>query len=245
MKRIIVFFLFILLLAAEAGAQNVPLKSRPDFIVLRSGEAIYADKVQYKSPLFKSNHFLLDDSLKYPIEMVNTYQNQEGYFTRISYGGHKDAFAKRILEGPRISKFYSMRTEYNYGTYGYGYGYGMPFSNRRRIYYFSKDNGPLYELTLNNLEQALADSPSSMTLLKRHKRNKLIYTGMSIVGAGVLTYGILNTSNDAGANPNSFPSISPTVYAGAGLIALPFVIQLFQKDKLTQAMEVYNYELKQ
>ncbi|WP_187262242.1 hypothetical protein [Pontibacter beigongshangensis] len=241
LQKIFNLCLFLLTMGLSAEAQSTMGQPRQYFLQLRTGEIVYANKVQIKSPIFKSDYFLLDDSLQYGIELVDTYQSNQGYFTRIAPGSSTDAFAKRISEGPRISKFYSSRNYYNYGYGAYGYGMGMPGHSRRRIYYFSKDHGPLYEYNYNNLQQALADNASSMAILKQYRRNKIIYTGMSIAGAGVLAYGAISSAN---SSQNGYSSISPAVYGGAALIATPFVIQLFQKDKLTQAMEVYNYELR-
>ncbi|MHC2993003.1 hypothetical protein OB13_15970 [Pontibacter sp. HJ8] len=212
------------------------------FVQLRNGQVVYANKLQYKSPIFKQDFFLLDDSLKYMPELVDVYQSSEGYFARVAAGNRFDAFAKRITEGPRISKFYT--TTFDYTSMGYSpYGYGMPRSSRRRIYFFSKDNGPLMTFNQDNLQQALSDNASSMMLLQRHKRERFIFTAMGIAGAGLTTIGILSSSQST-TNPNAV-NISPVVYGGVGLIAIPLVMQLFKKDKLTQAVEVYNYQVVQ
>ncbi|TXK51993.1 hypothetical protein FVR03_02620 [Pontibacter qinzhouensis] len=240
LKNILCLGFLLLVISLKVEAQSTLGQPRQYFVQLRNGEVVYANKVQIKSPIFKSDYFLLDDSLQYNIEIVDTYQNNQGYFTRIAPGSNTDAFAKRISEGPRLSKFYSTRNYYNYGAYGYGMG--MPGHSRRRLYYFSKDYGPLYEYNYNNLQQALSDNASSMALLKQYRRNKIIHTGMSIAGAGVLAYGAISSANSS--QNGGVPSISPAVYGGAALIVTPFIIQLFQKDKLQQAMEVYNYEIR-
>jgi hypothetical protein len=236
---LLVSFLFLITgLTISAQTLNKP------FIQLQTGEVIYANKIQLKSPVFKTNHFLLNDSLKYNPGMVAAYQNQDGYFARVEAGNSYDDFAKRVLDGPRIDKFYTSRTTYDYG-YGYSpYGYGVPRSNRRRIYFFSKDEGPLYLINFENLEQALADNAASMEMLNRYRRDKLINTGVSILGAGLLAAGTLSSLNGA-QGPNGNVSISPLMYAGLGVLGAQFTINLFQKDKLTQAMEVYNYQLRQ
>ncbi|WP_266203543.1 hypothetical protein [Pontibacter kalidii] len=219
------------------------------FIQLQDGQVYYANKLQYKSPIFKSNHFLLDDSLKFNPSMVNVFQSEDGFFARVESGNSYNAFAKRLTDGPRIDKFYTTRTYYDggygYSPYGYGYGgYGMPRTSRKRIYFFSKDNGPLYVMNFDNLETALADNASSMGLLQRYKRDKLINTGVSIVGVGLLAVGAVKSINSSQeVNGNTNLRINPLMYAGAGVLGAQLVINLFQKDKLTQAMEVYNYQL--
>ncbi|MFD2514077.1 hypothetical protein ACFSRY_09385 [Pontibacter locisalis] len=245
MKRNFYFLLFCLLLSATAShAQIGEGRQGRFFLQLQNGQIVYADKLQLKSPIFKSNHFLVNDTLKYNPSMVAAYQNEDGYFARVEAGNSYDDFAKRILDGPRIDKFYTSRTTYDYG-YGYSpYGYGVPRSNRRRIYFFSKDEGPLYIMDYNNLQQALADNAASMDILNKYRRDKLINTGVTILGAGLLAAGAL-VSIDNSNDPNAGVQVSPLMYAGVGVLGAQFVINLFQKDKLTQAMEVYNYQIRQ
>ncbi|MCC9165450.1 hypothetical protein [Pontibacter harenae] len=248
MKKLLSSILLLLSLCMGAQAQTEQAQPARYFIHLNNGQTIYTNKLKYKSPIFKQDYFLVDDTLRYSIQSVNLYQSDEGYFARVSYGSGLDSFAKRVSEGPRISKFYTSTYDYrpNYSPYGfggYGYGYGA-VPSRRRVYFFSKDNGPLIPLNYENLKESLADNASSMALLQRHKRERVISTIVSAVGVGVTAIGVLSSNVTTDVYGNSSAQINPAVYAGAGLIALPFVIKLFQKDKLTQAMEVYNYELK-
>ncbi|RIJ37566.1 hypothetical protein [Pontibacter oryzae] len=244
-SKYLFLLLFCLMLGYTSRAQTGNGQGRY-FVQLQNGQIVYANKVQYKSPIFKSNHFLLDDSLKYNPSVVSVFQNEDGFFARVEAGNSYDSFAKRITDGPRIDRFYTSRTTYDYG-YGYNpYGYGGPRTSRKRIYFFSKDEGPLYIMDYDNLEMALADNASSMALLSRYKKDKLINTGVSIVGAGLLAVGAIKSVNDSQeVNGSTSVNISPMMYAGAGILGAQLVINLFKKDKLTQAVEVYNYQLKQ
>ncbi|MBC5994056.1 hypothetical protein [Pontibacter cellulosilyticus] len=243
MKKLIYLLTFCLAASFSANAQRGEIESTRQgrfFIKQQNGQIVYANKIQLKSPLFKQNHFLLDDSLKYNPTTVAAFQNEQGYFARVDYGNSYDDFAKRVLDGPRIDKFYTSRTVYDYG-YGYSpYDFGGPRTSRRRINFFSKDDGPLYLMDYNNLRDALADNAASLQILQQYRRNKVINTGVSIVGAGLLAIGSLSTINNAQSS-----GVSPLVYAGGGILGAQFVINLFQKDKLTQAMEVYNYQVQQ
>lgn len=237
-NRLYLLLILCLITCTYTSAQN----TKRYFIKLQSGEVVEANKIQLKSPLFKSNYFLLDDSLKYSPAMISTFQNEDGYYARVEPGNNSEAFAKRILEGPRVEKFYASRTVYEgYGYSPYSYGYGMPRSNRKRIYYFSKDGGPLYIFNHENLTQALSDNAASVTLLQKYKRERYISTGMTIVGAGLMALGVLNSQQ----THNGSVKLSPMLYAGAGVLGAQFAINLFQKDKLTQAIHVYNYQVKQ
>lgn len=247
--KLIAYFIALLCLLAGTTA-HAQEKSRPYFLRLQNGEVIQADRIQLKSPIFKTNHFLVNDTLKFNPAMVSAFQNEDGYYARIEAGNSYDSFAKRLLDGPRVDKFATTRDFYDYGSgYSpYGYGYGMPRSSRRRINFFSKDEGPLYELNYQNLLDALGDNEASLALLRKHRKEKLLNTGVSIVGTGLLLLGsYLSVNNTQNQQNQQNPSlqISPVVYAGAGILGAQFVFNLFQKDKLTQAMEVYNYQTRQ
>lgn len=240
-------YLFTLLCLLAGTTSFAQERSRPFFLILQNGEIVEADKIQLKSPIFKTNHFLVNDSLQYNPAMVSAFQNEDGFYARIEPGSSYDSFAKRVLDGPRVDKFSTTQDFYEYGSgYSpYGYGYGMPRTNRRRINFFSKDEGPLYEFNYQNLVDALGDNEASMTLLRKYKKEKLINTGVTIAGAGLLLLGSYMSVEKVPNQPTATVQLSPVVYAGAGILGAQFVFNLFQKDKLTQAMEVYNYQTKQ
>ncbi|RNI32441.1 hypothetical protein EFA69_03715 [Rufibacter immobilis] len=223
------------------------------FVELYNGERIYARKLQFKSPVFKQNFFLLDDSLRYAPETVKYFQNQEGYFARVNAGRRFSDFAQREQAG-RISTYFVYRMDYNsfspgigigmgrYGMGGYGMGgYGMGgygYPSQRRVYYFSKEQGPLEPLTYKNLRVALSDNPGSMESLQDYKRGQNIQTGMYIAGAGFIIAGMQQQFRGT----SSGSSISPLLLVGAGITLLPQIIKLVKKDKLSEAIDLYNYD---
>ena len=228
---LIFFFCLPLFASAQVGSDNDP---RTHFIGLQNGEKVYAKRVQLKNPFLKGSYFLLDDTLRYPLSSVKYYQNDNGYFLR-------------------ISKYYVSKTFYNnmygpyggYGGYGYGgfggYGYGMPSS--RNIYFFTKDDGPLQNYNFENLREALGDNPGSVALLNQYRKGKYVETGLSIAGAAILIYGMSQTFKSYQTSQNG-GSVAPTVYVGAAVISIPWISGLFKKDKITQAVELYNYNQK-
>ena len=232
---------------AQVGSDNDP---RTQFVGLMNGQKVYAKRVQLKNPFLKGSYFLLDDTLRYPLNSVKYYQNDNGYFLRISNPYDRDDFAKRTISG-RISKYYVSKTYYNnmygpyggYGGYGYGgfggYGWGMPSS--RNIYFFTKDDGELQSYNFNNLREALADNPGSVQLLNQYRKGKYVETGVSIAGAAILLYGMSQTFKNYQNSQGQGGSVAPTVYVGAAVISLPWITGLFKKDKITQAVELYNY----
>jgi hypothetical protein len=246
------FLLALLLLLPFFSPGQTPDADDPrsQFVGLNNGQRVYAKRVQIKSPLLKSNYFLLDDSIRFATEAVKYYQNEDGFFLKISDPYGRDDFAERLISG-RISKYYISKTYYNnmYGP-GYGYGgyggfggYGWGGPSRRNIYFFSKDDGPLQSYSFNNLVEAMSDNQGSVAMLERYRTGKRIENGVSLVGAGLLIYGFTQSFRQSS---NLGPGgLSPAVYAGGVMISIPWITGLFKKDRLTQAIELYNYSQKQ
>ncbi|MGV3538653.1 MAG: hypothetical protein ACO1OQ_02520 [Rufibacter sp.] len=233
-------YLLILLGWAAVGStlgQTTSL-GQPYYVELHNGERIYANRLQYKSPLFKQNYFLLDDSLKFAPETVKFFQSQDGFFARLTSGRRHSDFAQREQAG-RISTYFVYRTDYNYspgvGIGGYGYGYGGGYTTQRRVYYFSKDNGPLEPLSYKTLRTALADNPGSLESLQQYKRSQNIQTGMYIAGAGLMFAGFQQQTKSAQG------SYSPLLFVGLGVALLPQILKFVRKDRLSEAIDIYNY----
>ncbi|MBD0327753.1 MAG: hypothetical protein ICV68_15060 [Pyrinomonadaceae bacterium] len=251
MKNLLLLFLLSVITQYTWG-QQVPndLREPGLFIGLANGQRIYARKLQMKSPIFKKDFFIVNDSAQYDLAGVQYFQNEEGFYTRVHNSKRSD-FAKRSSVG-RISKFYTAKTSYNnYGPYGYGgygfggYGYNVPTT--RLVYYFSKDGGPLQDLNYQNLRGALSDNAGSMELLERYRRSKRIETGLTVAGAGLFVYGMINSlkGSSTGTQQNFGQRADPTLYLGLGLAAIPWALRMFKKDHLNEAIELYNYDLAQ
>lgn len=145
MKRLIFSVLLAWAAIGTGWAQQGVTSGQPYFIELHTGERIYAQKLQFKSPVFKQNFFLLDDSLKYAPEAVRFFQDQEGFFARVDAGRRFSNFAQREQAG-RVSTYFVYRTDYSsyspgigigmggYGMGGYGgYGGGYGYPSQRRV----------------------------------------------------------------------------------------------------------------
>ena len=127
MKYPFLLTLLLLLPCFSQGQTTDADDPRSQFVGLNNGQRVYAKRVQIKSPLLKSNYFLLDDSIRFATEAVKYYQNEDGFFLKISDPYGRDDFAERLISG-RISKYYISKTYYN-NMYGPGYGL-------RRIWWF-------------------------------------------------------------------------------------------------------------
>ncbi|WP_225987815.1 hypothetical protein [Rufibacter sp. LB8] len=229
---------------SSAWAQEIGTSSgTPYYVELHNGERVYASKIQYRSPVFKQNFFQLDDSLKYAPESVKYFYNQDGFFARLNAGRRYSDFAQRERAG-KVSTYFVLRTEYNsmgpgfgmgMGGVGVGMGGGYGYPSQRRVYYFSKDDGPLEPMNYRNLRTALADNPGSLESLQQYKRGQNIQTAAYVLGAGLIFAGLQQQFKGNGGGT------SPLLFVGLGVTLLPTLINFGKKDRLTEAIEVYNF----
>ena len=152
----------------------------------------------------------------------------------------------------RISLYATYNTSYNspYGPMGYGgFGYGgfggypygglggYPYGGypTTKTEYFSKDNGPVQNLTLRNLAIATADNAGAQQLLSnaRHYRQSTI--AAYVVGGGLLVAGLLQS-----VRPDNRPGISPLFYAAIPVLVVPLIFQSKQAAAQRQAIALYN-----
>lgn len=246
MVKKIFLLLFITWSAAQSSwAQESTTYSTPYFVELHNGERVFARRIQYKSPIFKQNHFLLDDSVRIIPETVKYFQNQEGYFARVNAGRRYNDFAQREQTG-RVSTYFVIKTDYSnagpsigvgMGGYGMG-GYGGGYPTQRKVYYYSKENGPLEPLTYRNLRVSLADNAGSLEALQQYKRGQNIQTGLYIAGAGIMVAGLQQQFR----GNTSSSSFSPLLLVGLGVTLLPQVLKLVRGDRLSEAIDLYNYQ---
>ena len=105
-----------------------------------------------------------------------------------------------------------------------------------RTEYFSKDNGPIEDLSIKNLQIATLDNAGSQQLLANARRYQT-YTTLSYVGAGgLLLAGVLSSFS---GNSNGF-SVSPLVYAAIPLAIVPLVVGGKSQNNIKQAILLYN-----
>ncbi|SNR68531.1 hypothetical protein [Hymenobacter mucosus] len=215
---------------------------------LKSGQVMRAYDVEIKQPVFGRTFLLLDGQQRFEMDQVRYYEDETGFYVRTTLPGRskRETTLRRDRVG-RIS-LYSITSQqyvnnpYGYSPYGYGrYGGfgGFPYGGYRTVKteYFSKDNGPIENMTIRNLQLAVSDNPGSSQLLSNARRYQTLTT-LSYVGAGgLLLAGVLSsfsTSSNNGFN------ISPLMYAAIPLAIVPLVIGGKQQNSVKQAIMLYN-----
>lgn len=219
---------------------------------LKNGLLYSANDVEVKNPLFGRSYLLLDGQRKFELAEVGFYEDETGHYVRTTLpNSSREATLRREKTG-RIS-LYSITTSqytsgpggFGYPGYGYGgYGYGMggfggyPYGGYRTVKteYFSKDNGPIQNLTTSNLLLATNDNAGAQQLLLDSRRYQQATVASYLVGGGLLVAGLFQSlrPNESGA------SVSPLVYAALPILIVPIVLQGKQANNQRQAIALYN-----
>ncbi|MEL5996641.1 hypothetical protein [Hymenobacter segetis] len=221
---------------------------------LKNGMIYSANDVETKNPLFGRSYLLLDGRQKFEMAEIGFYEDETGHYVRTTLPNSSRETTLRREKTGRISLYSITTSQYSsgpggFGYPGYGYGYGgvgmgyggfggYPYGGYRTVKteYFSKDNGPIQNLTTNNLMLATRDNAGSQELLLESRRYQRLTVGSYVVGGGLLAAGLLQSlrSNDGRAG------ISPLVYAAIPVLIVPIVLQSKQANNQRQAIALYN-----
>src|SRR5688572_21992353 len=107
MRKYILMLLFLVPILASAQTDTITTETTlldetplPEenlsgpFIGLINGQKIRANYIRYKTPLFKPRYFLVNDSMQIAADQVRMYQDETGYYERVSMERTKQEFAK-------------------------------------------------------------------------------------------------------------------------------------------------------
>lgn len=201
--------------------------------------------VETRNPLFGHSYLLLDGQRKVELNEVGFYEDETGHYVRTTLPGASRESTLRREKTGRISLYSTTSTTYsNYtpgmGGIGYG-GFGMsgyggyPYGGYRTIKteYFSKDNGPIQDLSLRNLAVATIDNAGAQQLLADARRYQTYTTASYVAGGGLLIAGLLQSVR-------SSSGVSPLVYLALPVLIVPIVLQSKQAENQKQAITLYN-----
>ncbi|MCA8832629.1 hypothetical protein [Hymenobacter pini] len=235
----------------QRQVQLPPANTTRYAVGLKSGQVLRGYDVELKQPVFGRTFLLVDGQQRLDLNDVRYYEDESGFYVRTTLPGRskRETTLRRDRVG-RIS-LYSITTQqymsnpggfspYGYGRYGgFGYpygGYGGYGGYRTvRTEYFSKDNGPIEDLSIRNLQLATQDNPGSQQLLADARRFQRITT-LSYVGAGAL---FLAGTLSSFSGSNGF-SVSPLMYAAIPLAIVPLAIGGKSQNSVKQAILLYN-----
>ena len=214
---------------------------------LKNGLVYTANDVETKSPLFGRSYLLLDGQRKLELTDVGFYEDETGHYVRTNLPGTSRESTLRREKTGRISLYSITTAQYNsspggfgYGGYGYpSYGFGgMPYGGYRTVKteYFSKDNGPIQNMSTRSLMLATRDNAGAQQLLAQSRRYQQGVVASYVVGGGLIVAGLLQTLKSNNGRPN----ISPLVYLALPVLIVPIVLQSKQANNQRQAIALYN-----
>lgn len=220
---------------------------------LKNGMIYSANDVETKNPLFGRSYLLLDGRQKFELAEIGFYEDETGHYVRTTLPNSSRETTLRREKTGRISLYSITTAQYNSGPGGFGgypgYGYGgfgggfggfggSPYGGYRttKTEYFSKDNGPIQNLTANNLLLATRDNAGAQELLLDSRRYQRLTLGSYVVGGGLLVAGLLQSVRPGGGQAG----ISPLVYAALPVLIVPIVLQSKQANNQRQAIALYN-----
>ncbi|UOG75831.1 hypothetical protein MTX78_04345 [Hymenobacter tibetensis] len=220
---------------------------------LKTGQVYKAYDVLIKQPLLGRSFLLLDGQQRFDLDQVRYYEDETGFYVRTTLPGRsrRETTLRRDRVG-RLSLYSITSTQYagnGFGNpYGYGryggfggfgnpYGYGGPMYRTTKTEYFSKDNGPIEDLSLRNLLLATSDNQTSTNLLLQARQYQTFTTLSYVAAGGLLVAGLVSTLNPSG---NSSASISPFFYGSLPFLIVPLVLGGKSQNNIRQAISVYN-----
>ncbi|RSK35948.1 hypothetical protein [Hymenobacter metallilatus] len=236
---------------AQRAAPLPPANTTRYAVGLKSGQVLRGYDVEVKQPVFGRTFLLVDGQQRLDLNDVRYYEDETGFYVRTTLPGRskRETTLRRDRVG-RISLYSITSQQYvsnpgGFGPYGYGRygGFGYPYGGYGgfggyrtvRTEYFSKDNGPIEDLSVRNLQLATVDNPGSQKLLADARRYQRITT-LSYIGAGGLL--LAGTLSSFGSS-NGF-SVSPLMYAAIPLAIVPLVIGGKSQNSVKQAILLYN-----
>ena len=224
---------------------------------LKNGLLYNASDVEVKTPLFGRSYLLLDGQRKFEMAEVGFYEDESGHYVRTTLPGSSRESTLRRDKTGRISLYSITNSQYNsmpggmgmggmgmggmgmggFGMGGMGMG-GYPYGGYRTVKteYFSKDNGPIQNLSTPNLLLATRENAGSQQLLMESRRYQQATVASYVVGGGLLVAGLLQSLRPS----ESRSGISPLMYAAIPVLIVPIVLQGKQANNQRQAISLYN-----
>jgi hypothetical protein len=222
-------------------------------IGLKNGMIYSAIDVKKENSRFGHSYLLLDGWKRFELSEIRFYEDATGHYVRTTLpNSSREAVFRRETTG-RIS-LYSMphssrsrfdsetssfdNSGYSFWAFETSYGGLNNYSYSGYSYvktgYFSKDNGLMQKITINNLIVATQDNAEAQKLLLRSCRNQRIMLASYVVGGGLLAVGLFQSLRPGIAQT------SPLVYAAIPVLIVPIVLLSKQASRQRQAIALYN-----
>jgi hypothetical protein len=241
--------LLILVMACYGLNARSQVNGSRNFLYLNSDSIVYAQKIRLR-PDFSGSWTIRADSRKVLTSQVKFFNNEDGFFanTRTLNFLRQTSFAERIIEG-KINLY----QEVVYDDAPFEEDYYRFRDYRRQVVntrmFFNKDFSDLKKVSYGNLNEAMADNPKSLALLKRYRNTKVTGIVMYVAaGAAIIASGVTLMSGSGITLDGKIPSLEHRSYTGsfvllglgAGLSLGGFLVGESGKKNIEKAIDNYN-----
>ena len=244
--------LLILVMACYGlNARSQQLNESRNFLYFYSDSTVYAQKIRLR-PDFTGGWSLRADSRRVPVSQVKFFNNEDGFFAntrKLNLLGQA-SFAERIIEGklniyqevvyddaPIEAEYYGFRD------------YRRQVVNNRM--FMNKSYNDLKKVNYRNLNEAMADNPKSLALLRQYRNTQIAGIAMYVAaGAAIIASGItlMSEGKQAGTTFGGMPKYADRSYTGsfvllglgAGLSIGGYFVGQSGKKNIERAIDNYN-----
>ncbi len=203
---------------------------------LKTGQVYNAYRIDTEQPFLGGPVLVLDGKQRFDLNTVRYYEDGTGFYVRAMLSDRsKHEKTLRLNALGRIKSYCITESHYN------GFDRFSVYYNVSNALYFTKDDGPIKSLNLRNLLLSTTENPASTNLLLKTRRQQAYSTICYIAGGSLLLAGLVATVDP---NSDSKPAISPLVYGGLPLIAIPLLIGSKKEENIQQAIVDYNLKFR-
>ncbi|WP_293303794.1 hypothetical protein [Pedobacter sp. UBA5917] len=241
--------LLIIVMACYGLNARSQVNESRNFLYLNSDSTVYAQKIRLR-PDFSGSWSVRADSRKVSTNRIKFFNNEDGFFanTREFNFLGQAAFAERIIEG-KINIY--QEVDYNDVPYELDY-YRFRDYRRQAIntrMFLNKGFSDLKKVNYGNLNEAMADNPKSLALLRRYRNTKITGIAMYVAaGAAIIASGITMMSGSGITYNGNVPSLDNRndtksyilLGLGAGLSIGGFFVGESGKKNIERAIDNYN-----
>jgi len=211
--------LLILVMACYGlNARSQQLNESRNFLYFYSDSTVYAQKIRLR-PDFSGGWSLRADSRRVPVSQVKFFNNEDGFFAntrKLNLLGQA-SFAERIIEG-KLNIYQEVvydDTPIDAEYYGFR-DYRRQVVNNRM--FMNKGYNDLKKANYRNLNEAMADNPKSLALLRQYRNTKITGIAMYVAaGAAIIASGVtlMSEGKQVGTTFGGMPKYADRSYTGS------------------------------
>jgi hypothetical protein len=229
-------FIITLIFATLYSVSFSQKTNQENSVKLHSGEIFQGEKALYINPILKQPSWEVDGQ-KFETNLVAFIQNNNGYIAHLNkiHGDKTERYALRIKKG-KINLYEEIDIEYYGGeTLEGADGDEKPetLASGEMYQYYAMGDGDVKKATFKSLKNDLKDNEESVKHLKAFRNFKFLQATLIALGAGIITYDIINQSDDA-------VRFSPLMAAGIVVGGSSYFLQSKKDDALWLAADAYN-----